>query len=283
MIELKGVVKRYPGSKVNAVDNVSLQIHNGEFFGLLGPNGAGKSTIIGMLSTLLLLIDGEILIENIPFRRENMDLKRKLSVVTQHYSLRNDMTVWQIMELQARLYGLPKKEWVPRSKELLTFCGLDSECKKIVRRLSGGMKRKLMLARALLTDPSYLILDEPTVGLDPTSRRQIWDLLRILNQQGMTVLLTTHYMDEAQMLCKRIAIVNRGRITRVDSPENLIAGLGSYAVDTFDGVHTSSRFFSEKHDALNYVAESPYGTTLRSTTLEDVFLEETGCSLGGSM
>lgn len=223
------------------------------------------------------------MIENIPFRRENMDLKRKLSVVTQHYSLRNDMTVWQIMELQARLYGLPKKEWVPRSKELLTFCGLDSECKKIVRRLSGGMKRKLMLARALLTDPSYLILDEPTVGLDPTSRRQIWDLLRILNQQGMTVLLTTHYMDEAQMLCKRIAIVNRGRITRVDSPENLIAGLGSYAVDTFDGVHTSSRFFSEKHDALNYVAESPYGTTLRSTTLEDVFLEETGCSLGGSM
>ena len=127
MIELKGVVKRYPGSKVNAVDNVSLQIHNGEFFGLLGPNGAGKSTIIGMLSTLLLLTDGEILIENIPFRRENMDLKRKLSVVTQHYSLRNDMTVWQIMELQARLYGLPKKEWVPRSKELLTFCGLDSE------------------------------------------------------------------------------------------------------------------------------------------------------------
>ena len=99
----------------------------------------------------------------------------------------------------------------------------------------------------------------------------------------MTVLLTTHYMDEAQMLCKRIAIVNRGRITRVDSPENLIAGLGSYAVDTFDGVHTSSRFFSEKHDALNYVAESPYGTTLRTTTLEDVFLEETGCSLGGSM
>lgn len=283
MIELKGVVKRYPGSQANAVDNVSLQIHNGEFFGLLGPNGAGKSTIIGMLSTLLLLTDGEILIENIPFRRENMDMKRKLSVVTQHYSLRNDMTVWQIMELQARLYGIPKKEWVPRSKELLTFCGLDSECGKIVRRLSGGMKRKLMLARALLTDPSYLILDEPTVGLDPTSRRQIWDILRILNQRGMTVLLTTHYMDEAQMLCKRIAIVNRGRITRVDSPENLIAGLGSYAVDTFDGVHTSSRFFSEKHEALSFVASSPYGTTLRSTTLEDVFLEETGCRLGGSM
>ena len=283
MVELKKIVKRYPGAERNAVENVSLRIESGEFFGLLGPNGAGKTTLMGVISTLMLPTQGEVLLDDIQLHRGNHAGKRKLSLVTQHYSLRNDMTVWQIMELQSRLYGIPKKEWVPQAKDLLSFCGLTDETAKTVRKLSGGMKRKLMLARALLTEPSFLILDEPTVGLDPTSRRQIWDLLRALNQRGLTVLLTTHYMDEAQILCDRIAIINQGEITRVDFPESMITALGVYAVDVFDGKCTRCQYFTEKERALSFVALSPHRSVLRNTTLEDVFLDETGCSLGGSI
>lgn len=238
---------------------------------------------MSMISTLMLPSQGEILLNGTPLRRNHHEDKRKLSVVTQHYSLRNDMTVLQIMELQARLYGLAKKEWLPRAQELLDFCGLQEDAGKTVRRLSGGMKRKLMLARALLTTPSVLILDEPTVGLDPTSRRHMWDLLRILNLQGLTVLLTTHYMDEAQILCHRVAILNQGRITDVDTPEKLIARLGSWSVDFFDGKNTQSKYFSNRKQALSFLDSLPQKATLRETTLEDVFLSETGCSLGGTL
>lgn len=283
MVELQGLVKRYPGADRNAVDDVSLQIETGEFYGLLGPNGAGKTTLMSMISTLMLPTRGEILLDGVPLRRNHHEDKRKLSVVTQHYSLRNDMTVLQILELQARLYGLAKKEWLPRAQKLLDFCGLQEDTGKTVRRLSGGMKRKLMLARALLPNPAVLILDEPTVGLDPASRRQMWDLLHVLNQHGLTVLLTTHYMDEAQILCHRVAILNQGKITDVDTPENLIARLGSWAVDHFDGKNTQSKYFCSRKQALAFLDSLPQRATLRETTLEDVFLSETGCSLGGDL
>lgn len=283
MLELTRIVKRYPGAERNAVNNISLQIQRGEFFGLLGPNGAGKTTLIGIISTLMLPTKGEVLLDGHPLCRDNLCAKRQLSLVTQHYSLRNDMTVWQIMELQARLHGIPKQEWMPRAEKLLNFCGLSDEVKQTARKLSGGMKRKLMLARALLTEPTFLILDEPTVGLDPMSRRQIWDLLRTLNQHGLTVLLTTHYMEEAQALCGRIGIVNQGILTNIDTPDKLISALGNFAVDVFDGTQTTSYYFPEKEQAVSFVTTSAYKTTLRSTTLEDVFLSETGCNLGGTI
>ncbi|MGN1003408.1 MAG: ABC transporter ATP-binding protein, partial [Oscillospiraceae bacterium] len=178
MIEIQHISKTYPESKNKALDDVSLTIESGDFFGLLGPNGAGKTTLISILSTLLLPTQGEIRIDGEKLTRKRQDIKRKLSLITQHNSLRGDMTMDEIMELHGRLYFMDRKRVRERSEELLTFCGLIDHRKKTVRKLSGGMKRKLMLCRALLTDPEILILDEPTIGLDPASRRQMWDLLR---------------------------------------------------------------------------------------------------------
>lgn len=281
MIEIQNVSKRYPNAKVMALNGVSLTIPSGEFFGLLGPNGAGKTTLISILSTLLLPTAGEVRIDGQILTRQKGDIKRKLSLITQHNSLRNDMTLDQIMELQGRLYAMPKAEIKRRSEELLAFCGLLEHRKKIVRKLSGGMKRKLMLCRALLTEPEILILDEPTIGLDPASRRQMWDLLKALNRQGMTILLTTHYIDEAQYLCQRIALIEQGKVARLDTPANLIRELGEVAIDEFDGDHTKSAFFAKKEEALRYAAGLQNKFVLRNTTLEDVFLNVAGRGLEG--
>lgn len=281
MIELDHITKIYPQSKTRALDSVSLEIATGEFFGLLGPNGAGKTTLISILSTLLLPTEGAVRVDGQVLTRQRLDIKRRLSLITQHNSLRNDMTLDQILELQGRLYALPKEEIRSRGDELLAFCGLTEHRKKIVRRLSGGMKRKLMLCRALLTKPEILILDEPTIGLDPASRRQMWDLFRSLNRQGMTILLTTHYMEEAQSLCGRVALMDRGQAVRLDRPEDLIRELGEAAIDEFDGDHTRSAFFHGREEALAYAAGLADNFTLRATTLEDVFLHVVGRGLEG--
>ena len=281
MIEIQNISKIYPGAKGKALDDVSLTIPSGEFFGLLGPNGAGKTTLISILSTLLLPAEGQILIDGEVLSRKRGDIKRKLALITQHNSLRNDMNLDQIMELQGRLYAMPRGEIKSKSEELLAFCGLLEHRKKIVRKLSGGMKRKLMLCRALLTEPEILILDEPTIGLDPASRRQMWDLLKTLNRQGMTILLTTHYIDEAQYLCQRIALIEQGKVARLDTPDALIRELGEVAIDEFDGDHTKSAFFTDKESALQYASSLDNRFMLRNTTLEDVFLNVVGHGLGG--
>ena len=176
MIELQNLSKQY--DRFLAVDNLNLTIGDGEFFGLLGPNGAGKTTTISMLSTLLLPTTGTIWINGELLTRKNDRLKRKLSVVTQEYSMRQDMTMDEIMEYQGRLYYMPLKKIRERSEELLDFCGLLDYRKRTVRKLSGGMKRKLMVCRALLTEPEILLLDEPTAGMDALARRQMWNLLK---------------------------------------------------------------------------------------------------------
>lgn len=279
MIEINNITKIYPGQKEPALSNVSLSIETGEFYGLLGPNGAGKTTMIKLLSTLLIPNEGEIKIDGEPLQRTSLDVKRKLSMITQEYSLRANMTPEQIMELHGRLYQIPRDTIKKRTDELLSFCGLDEHRKKICRHLSGGMKRKLMLCRGLLTEPEILILDEPTVGLDPFARRQMWDLLKQLNEKGMTILLTTHYIDEAQYLCRRITLIDKGRTDRVDSPLALIHELGSVAVDEFDGNHTKSRFFADHEAALAFAGQLKNEFVVRNTTLEDVFLTLIGKKL----
>lgn len=282
MVEFQHITKVYPQGTAKALDDVSLTIETGEFFGLLGPNGAGKTTLISIFATLLLPTQGSVTVDGEILTRQRRDIKGKLSLITQHNSLRLDMNLDQIMELQGRLYFMEHKYMRERSEELLDFCGLTEHRKKIVRKLSGGMRRKLMLCRALLTQPEILILDEPTIGLDPASRRQIWDLLRTLNRQGMTILLTTHYIDEAQALCGRIALIDRGRVARLAAPGALIQELGDTAVDEFDGVHTHSSFFAGREAALAYAGGLDSEFVLRSTTLEDVFLHVVGRGLGGN-
>ncbi len=274
MIELSGLTKCFGGK--TAVDNVELTIRDGDFFSLLGPNGAGKTTLIGLISTLLLPDEGEVRIDGARASRENRATKQKLSVLSQEYSLRNDFSVADILEQHGRLYGMPREKRREKADELLAFCGLSDARKKTARQLSGGMKRKLMLCRALMTEPKYLILDEPTVGLDPMSRRQIWSLLYGLNEQGMTVLLTTHYIEEAQYLSRNVALIDKGRIKTVQPPDALIASLGAYTVERFENGGISARHFTDRNEAAAYLSTLNCRATLRETNLEDVFIAFAG-------
>ena len=232
-----------------------------------------------MLSTLLLPTSGEIWINGELLTRQKNQLKQKLSVVTQEYSMRQDMTMNEIMEYQGRLYYMPLKKIRERSEELLEFCGLIDYRKRTVRKLSGGMKRKLMVCRALLTEPEILLLDEPTAGMDAFSRRQMWNLLKKLNQQKLTILLTTHYMEEAETLCDRVGFMCGGRLEETDAPGHMIEMLGRYAVDETSPDGLKSHYFHGKEEAIQYLSASEQETALRSTTLEDVFLETIGQQL----
>ena len=274
MIETKNLTKTF--DNFTAVDSLDLKIETGEFFGLLGPNGAGKTTTISLLSTLLLPTKGEILIDGQKLTRNRPDLKRKISVITQEYSMRQDMNMDEIMEYQGRLYFMPRKEIKRRTEELLVFCDLIKFRKRTVRKLSGGMKRKLMVCRALLTDPEILLLDEPTAGMDALSRRQMWNLLRKLNGKNLTILLTTHYMEEAQNLCSRVALMDHGKLEEVNTPAGLIDSLGNYTVDEFAGDETQSHYFHSREEAIAYLSGLSGQASLRETTLEDVFVERAG-------
>ena len=273
MIELQGLTKKY--GDFTAVDGLDLTIQTGEFFGLLGPNGAGKTTTISMLSTVLLPTAGEIRIDGKKLDRKASAEKRKLSVITQEYSMRQDMTMDEVMEYQGRLYYMPNKDIREKSAQLLEFAGLDQFRHRVVRHLSGGMKRKLMICRALMTEPEILLLDEPTAGMDAISRRQMWNLLRQLHGQGITILLTTHYIDEAQSLCERVALIDHGKLDIVDTPDHLIDGLGAFAVDETAGDTLQSRYFHEREEAIRYLTAAE-NASLRNTTLEDVFVERIG-------
>ena len=244
MIELCGLTKRFSGE--TAVDHLTLTIRDGELFGLLGPNGAGKTTTVSMLSTVLLPTEGQILLDGVPLTRRASAGRRRISVITQEYSMRQDMTMAEIMEYQGRLYRMALPEIRKGTEELLRYAGLLEHRNKRVRHLSGGMKRKLMICRALLTEPDILLLDEPTAGMDAVSRRQTWDILRSLRERGITILLTTHFMEEAEKLCDRIAFLKKGVLTGIGTPEEFIRQLGKYTVETYADGKSECRHFAER-------------------------------------
>ena len=270
MIELRGLTKRF--DDFTAVDHLDLTIQTGEFFGLLGPNGAGKTTTISMMSTVLLPTEGEILIDGQRLDRSASVQKRKLSVITQEYSMRQDMNMDEVMEYLGRLYYLPRKVIRQKTDELLEFAGLTEFRKRTVRHLSGGMKRKLMICRALMIEPEILLLDEPTAGMDALSRRQMWNLLRRVNSEKMTIVLTTHYIEEAQALCNRVALINAGKLQKLDTPDVLIEELGAFAVDETSEDGLVSHYFHDREEAIAYLSRAGNNAALRSTTLEDVFV-----------
>ena len=276
MIELQNLTKKF--DDFTAVDHLNLTINTGEFFGLLGSNGAGKTTTISMISTVLLPTEGAVLIDGEQVTRKSSAQKRKLSIVTQEYSMRQDMTMDEVMEYQGRLYYMPRKVIRRKTDELLEFAGLIDYRRRIVRHLSGGMKRKLMICRALMTDPGIILLDEPTAGMDAFARRQMWELLRKLQRQNITIILTTHYIEEAEALCDRVAFLHKGKLDVVDTPSNLILSLGKYAVDEATDEGQKSRLFSDRRAAIDYLdgLDTDATASLRRTTLEDAFVERIG-------
>ncbi len=274
MIEIQNLTKTF--GDFTAVDHLNLTIETNEFMGLLGPNGAGKTTTISMMSTVLLPTEGQILIDGEQLNRKAAAAKRKLSVVTQEYSMRQDMTMNEVMEYQGRLYYMRKKEIRAKTEELFEFAGLSKFGHRVVRHLSGGMKRKLMICRALMVEPEVLLLDEPTAGMDALARRQMWDLLRSLKDRNLTILLTTHYIDEAQALCNRVAFIDGGKLDVVDAPLALINRLGPFAVDNLEDGKLISRYFPTREAAIEALRALPEDAALRATTLEDVFVERVG-------
>ena len=222
MIELCNVEKDF--GEVRAVDSLSFKIFRGEVFGLLGKNGAGKTTTIKMLTLQLKPTAGEIFFEGRKIIGNEIFIKNLLGVVPQHLNFDQDLTVEENLELHARLHHLKKSARLERIDELLKFVELERVRKFFVKELSGGMKRRLLIIRALIHRPQVLFLDEPTVALDPQVRRKIWELIKNLKAQGITIVLTTHYIEEAEFLCDRAAILNRGKLVALDSIKNLCAG-----------------------------------------------------------
>ena len=222
MIELFNVEKVF--GQLRAVDKLSFKIFQGEVFGLLGKNGAGKTTTIKMLTLQLKPTAGEIFFEGRAIAGNEIFIKSLLGVVPQHLNFDQDLTVEENLELHARLHHMKKSARRERIDELLKFVELERVRKSFVRELSGGMKRRLLIVRALIHRPKILFLDEPTVALDPQVRRKIWELIENLKAQGITIVLTTHYIEEAENLCDRVAILNRGRLVALDTTENLCAG-----------------------------------------------------------
>ena len=276
MLKLCNVTKKY--GDVTAVKNFSLTVEDGEFFGLLGPNGAGKTTTVDMISTVLLPTDGAIYLDDEKLDRRSGSKKGKISVVTQEYSMRLDMNADEVMEYQGRLYMLPLSQIRERTEELLDLAGLTEHRKKKVRQLSGGLKRRLLITRALLTRPKLLLLDEPTAGMDAISRRHMWELLGKLNREGLTIVLTTHYLEEAEYLCGRVALMDKGSIIKTGKPQDLITDLGRYSVDVTEDDRKKSRFFKDRDEAIAFLSKTDAGenAALRNTTLEDVFVELVG-------
>lgn len=220
-ISIKGLKKTY-GTKFEALKGVDLEVKKGDFFALLGPNGAGKSTIIGILSSLVNKTSGTVKINGIDIDKDFDTAKMYLGVVPQEFNFSIFDTVENILIAQAGYYGIPKSVALPRIEEYLKKLGLWEKRNVASRTLSGGMKRRLMIARALIHEPKILVLDEPTAGVDIELRRTMWDFIKEINAKGITIILTTHYLEEAEELCKNVAIIDKGHIVVNTSVRDLL-------------------------------------------------------------
>ncbi len=278
-VSLDNVCKIY--NQVSVVDHLSFTIAPGEMFGLLGPNGAGKSTTIRMLTTLTKPTAGQVEVAGYDVMRQPQQVKRKIGVVLQQTSVDVDLTVWENMEFHGRLHHIPHRLRQEKINQWLEYVELTDRRQDLVKTLSGGMKRRLQIARALLHEPEILFLDEPTVGLDPQTRRRLWEIIRELNQQGMTMLLTTHYMEEVEYLCDRIGIMDSGKLIELGTLSQLRQKHGEGLVVKQKGDRWDYLFFPDVAAANAYLEQQPDKTGLmaRASNLEDIFVELTGRQL----
>jgi ABC-2 type transport system ATP-binding protein len=224
-IIVKGLTKKF--GKLVAVDNISFEVKQGEIFGFLGPNGAGKSTTLSMFATLLDPTSGTATVNSFDIISQRDDVRHSIGMVFQDPTLDEELTAYENLDLHGRLYNVPKAIKEKKIPELLKLVDLEDRKDSLVKTFSGGMKRRLEIARGLLHEPKILFLDEPTLGLDPQTRNKLWEYIKNLNQEkGLTIILTTHYMDEADKLCNRIAIIDHGKIVAIDTPKDLKNKIG---------------------------------------------------------
>jgi len=297
-IEARGLVKRY--GDFTAVDDIDFDVAVGECVALLGPNGAGKTTTIRMLTGFSPITDGSIRVFGRDVAKETRVVKSLMGICPQEDNLDPDFSVRKNLLVFARYFGMEKNIAARRADELLEMVGLTEKAHGIIMELSGGMKRRLMLARALLNEPQLLVLDEPTTGLDPQARQLIWQRVRHMREAGITVLLTTHYMEEASQLADRVIVMNEGKILLEGEPEVLVQNeVGQEVVELWN-VTDAAREFIEQQDwpmesveGRLYICDRVGGEVahaiesrfpeqdrqIRHATLEDVFLRRTGRAL----
>jgi lipooligosaccharide transport system ATP-binding protein len=300
-IVARGLVKRY--GSFDAVRGIDFEVAERECFGFLGPNGAGKTTTMRMISTTLPPTEGELSVLGMPVT-EGREIRRRMGVVPQENNLEEDLSVRENLVVYARYFGIPARVSRPRADDLLSFVALEDKKDWLIPKLSGGMKRRLLVARALMNEPDVLILDEPTTGLDPQARHLVWEKLRSLRRQGVTLTLTTHYMEEAAQLCDRLVIMHEGRILVEGAPRDLVARESSpQVVEVFEPSEEAARelsaldgaadrvdrlsdrwlFYTSQGEELlskiRTVVTDPGAVWLRGATLEDVFLRLTGRGL----
>jgi len=274
VIRLDHLTKRF--DHFLAVDRLSFEVPQGEVFGLLGPNGAGKTTSIRMLTTLASITSGQAEIAGIDVSRNPIGVKRVIGLAPQGLNLEIELTAEENLEFHGRLHRMSRQDRRARIRELLEFSELWEKRNVQVQKFSGGMKRRLLITRAIMHRPKVLFLDEPTVGLDPQIRRRVWDMILGLKAQGITILVTTHYIEEADFLCDRVGIMNRGRLVALDKPQSLKNTTGIYAVICSRMNGCPPRFFNDRDEAVRYASELEGDVTVRQTNLEDVFIALTG-------
>ena len=274
MIILDNLQKRY-GERA-ALAGVSLHVEPGELFAYLGPNGAGKSTTIRILAGLTRLSGGRAIVGGADIESDPLAAKRQCGLVVQHTNVDNDLTLADNMDIHGRLFGMRAADRAERTRTLLEYVDLGERRDQRVGTLSGGMKRRLMIARALMHRPRILFLDEPTVGLDAEVRRRLWGLIKTIQAGGTTVLLTTHYIEEAEFLADRVAFIDSGRLCALDTPAALMARVGQWAIDRPGSSQMSSDYFADHAAARQAAAGYSDALTLRRVNLEDAFLRLTG-------
>ncbi len=300
LITARDVTKKY--KQFTAVDSISFDIRAGECFGFLGPNGAGKTTLVNMIHCVSPVTSGKLFVNGLPAHIDNRDIKRMTGVVPQETNLDSDLTVYENLLLFSQFFDIPREAAVKQIEELLRFVELEHRRNNRIEELSSGMKRRLLVARALVNKPKLIIADEPTTGLDPQARHLIWQRLRALKDQGSTLVLTTQYMEEAQQLCDRIVVMHQGKILKEGIPEKMIREeIGEEVVEIrgpaeqdekvlrhLEGLSVHSErigdtFFvysRDGHDVMRRIVELDLPKVLnRPASLEDVFLKLTGRSL----
>jgi len=302
LVKARGLVKRF--GDFTAVDGIDVEVHPGEAFGFLGPNGAGKSSTMRMIGCTSDATDGELTIFGMDPRTQGREIRARLGVVPQQDQLDSELTVEENLVVYGRFFDIPRAECRRRAAELIDFVQLGERAKSRVEPLSGGMKRRVTIARSLINKPQLMLLDEPTTGLDPQARHLLWDKLYRLKQQGVTLVLTTHYMDEAEQLCDRLVVMDKGRIVAEGSPRQLIeahstrevlemrfaAGTNDAEAEMLDGLgdrvealpdrvlvyaDDGEKALSAAHDR----GADPVSSLVRRSSLEDVFLRLTGRTL----
>jgi len=274
VIEVNNLSKKFGDRQ--ALAGVSFTVGSGTIYGYLGPNGAGKTTTIRILTGLTRRNGGTVLLNGYDIEREPIRCKAQFGLVPQHTNLDAELTVEENLLIHGLLHHMSRADITSRTAEILSYIEMEDRRKVLTKTLSGGMKRRLLIGRALMHTPSILFMDEPTVGLDPAIRRRIWGFIKKIQNDGTTIFLTTHYIEEAEFLTDRVAFLDKGQIVAEDSPENLMANIGEWAVDFLEDNRLQTIYFRSRDKARDYVLDQTNGCTVRRVNLEDAFISMTG-------